>query len=266
MINVLNGEFYKLRKGKSIYVCIAAVFLLVSFLYATLVMLDNFKLQEVAESGASYEARRMIEEIGIIGVIQEAFNGHFVGFVTAVFASIFVIREFSEGAVKNIVGKGRARAAIFFCKLLATEAAAIVIHVASFAICIGIGAAVIGDQGLASVDWKELGIYMGMQLLFGISITGLVVLVGEVSRNLAVGISVSIGILLFSGSLAEGLDLMLRGLGAEPSKYWVLSVQMECPVVGFGQEFIFRGIAVALVWLVLVAALGAWHFQKADVK
>lgn len=274
MINILSGEWYKIRKEKTFYVCLMSVVILVGLLYFTLFMVDEIRNQQPAEGGTGiyvYSAGEelgegpYIQQVGIMGVLQQMLNGHFTTFIMAVFASIFVIKEYTDGAVKNIVGKGYSRASVFLSKLLITELAAMVILGVTFVFCVLAGGLLMGKEGFSSMNRGETAAYMGMQMIISMSVTGIAVLVGELTRNLAAGISISAGIIIFSTSLAAGADTLLSRLNIQPSRYWPLSLQMECPVSGMEQEFVMRGIGASLTWLFLAVFLGILHFQKADV-
>lgn len=274
MRNIISGEFYKLRKSKSFYVCILTVAVLILFLYLTLIMIDRIRTgqqengqngivvtAEVAESEESF-----MDQIGIMGVIQEMFSGHFLDFILVVFISMFVVREYTDGAVKNIVGKGYSREKIFFGKLLTALTATVLLSLIAAAVIVLLGMIFMGGEGLRVLIWKDVMIYLGLQILFAIVVTAITVLVSELFRGLAAGISISMGIVIFSTSLTAALDLLFHKLGWTPSRYWILDLQTECPVENFKGEFLTRGIVVSLIWFFLAAAAGVIHFKKADVK
>lgn len=279
MFNLLNAEFYKLRKSKGIYIGILAAAALVLLLYGSLVMIDKINQGElengtggvvVSQVGGSVEdgaaPESMLKEIGVVGVLQQMFGGHFVGIITAVLVSIFVIREFSSGMIKNLVGKGYPRASIFLAKMVSTVVLTLVFEVAVAAVGVFLGMPFLGWEEFSATAWEDVAVYVGLQLLFGVVIAAIFMLAGELTRNLAAGISVSIGVLLFSTTLTAGLDLVFHGLERKPSEYWVLDLLSACPITDFPSEFIVQSVLVSAVWFVIALALGMLHFQKADVK
>ena len=279
MLNLLNAEFYKLRKSKAVYIGILVASILALLLYGSLVMIDKINQEVVAngtggvivsqvgdgvEDGGAPES--MMQEIGIIGVLQQMFGGHFVGIIAAVLVSIFVIREFSSGTVKNLVGKGYARPVIFFAKMIPVIVLMLVFEVVVAAVTIGMAVPFMGWEEFSATAWGDVAIYMGLQFLFGAVLAVIFMLVGELTRNLAAGISVSIGVVMFSTTLTAGLDLVFHGVGMQPSKYWVLDLLASCPTTDCPWEFAVRGVLASVVWLVVAAVLGILHFRKADVK
>lgn len=274
MRNMISGEFYKLRKSKYFYVCILTVAVLVLLLYGTLAMIDKIRTgqRENGQNGiiVTEEVKKseepFMDQIGIMGVIQEMFSGHFLDFVLVVFISMFVIREYTDGAVKNIVGKGYSREKIFFSKLLTVLAATVILSLITAAVIVLLGMIFMGKEGLEALIWKDVMIYLGLQILFAIVVTSITVLVSELFRSLAAGISISMGIVIFSTSLTAALDLLFHRLGWKPSRYWILDLQTECPVGDFKGEFLTRGIAISLIWFCLAVLAGTIHFKRADVK
>lgn len=279
MLNLLNAEFYKLRKSKAIYIGVLVASVLVLLLYGSLVMIDKINQGEVANGTAGFivsqvdesvddggAPKSMMQEIGIIGVLQQMFGGHFVGIIAAVLVSIFVIREFSAGTVKNLVGKGYTRPAIFFAKMIPVIVLMLVFEAAVAAVTVCLGIPFMSWQEFSATAWRDVAVYTGFQLLFGAAIAVIYMLIGEITRNLAAGISVSIGVLMFSTTLTAGLDLVFHGMEMQPSKYWVLDIIASCPIADFSSEFAVRGVLVSVAWLVIAAVLGVLHFKKADVK
>ncbi len=279
MINLLNAEFYKLRKSKAIYIGILTASILALLLYGSLLLVDKINQGEIGNGTAGVTVSQvgegvddggapgsMMEEIGIVGVLQQMFGGHFVGIIAAVLVSIFVIREFATGAIKNLVGKGYTRTAIFFAKMVPVVVLMLVFEAVVAIVTICMGLPFMGWEGFLATDWGDVAAYTGFQFLFGVVVAVIYMLVGELTRNLAAGISVSIGVLLFSTTLTAGLDLVFHGMGFQPSKYWVLDLMSSCPTTDFPSEFTLRGVLVSAVWFVAAAALGALHFTKADVK
>ncbi len=279
MHNLLHAEFFKLKKSKPMYFGILTAVALVLLLYGSLVMIDKINQGELSNgtgkvmvyqdggqvNGAGSPVS-MMEKIGVTGILQQMFGGHFTGMILAVLVSIFVIQEFGSGTIKNLVGKGYSRRKIFLSKLLSVIALAILFQAAVLAISICLGIPFMGWEAFSNTDWKDAALYAVLQMMFGITVAVIFLLVGELTRNLAAGIALSIGVLLFSTTLTAGLDLVFHGLDIQLSCYWVLDLMSSCPVTDFETEFLARSVLVSSVWFLIAAALGASHFQRADVK
>lgn len=80
MINLLNAEFYKLRKSKSWLIGLIVTVLFLLLLYSSLLMIDKINQGELANGSGGVmvyqngdnikEQGSMMEQIGVIGVIQ----------------------------------------------------------------------------------------------------------------------------------------------------------------------------------------------------
>lgn len=275
MFNLLQGEFYKFRKSRSFGVCLLSAAALAVLLYVSLFLLEGIQqsgrgVVVTGEMGESLDGSGnpipIMQRIGIADIVQQMLNSHFSGFIVAVFVSIFVIGEFTGGAVKNIVGKGYSREAIYLSKLLMVALAAAIMTLLVVAVTVALGFLFLGAEGAASISWRDLAVFTAMQAAFEISWAGIAMMLGELTRSLAAGISISIGIAVFASVLTEGLDLVFHNLGFTPSDFWVLDLQARFPTGGFGQGTIIRGILVSLAWFLFAAAAGTLHFRKADVK
>lgn len=278
MFNILSGEFYKLRKSKSFYFCILAAAAFTVLLYLSLLMVDKINQGEVQngtggitvsmgveEQEAGVEESMMVQ-IGIIGVLQQMFSGHFVGIFVAIFVSIFAVSEYGNGAIKNIVGKGYSRETVFLSKFLSSVTASIIMNVVIAVLTILIGLPFMGKTGIQATVWSDIVIYLAIQLVLGIAMTGIIVVISEFTRSLGAGIAVSLGVMMLSTTLTAGLDLLCHNFNFKPSEYWILDVMSSCPTMEFGQDYIIRAIVVSVVWFFLAAIVGTLHFKKADVK
>ena len=275
MLNLLSGEFYKFKKSKSFGFCLLSAAALAALLYISLLLLENIQQsgQGVVITGGMEESLdgngeplSLLQRIGVADIVQQMLNSHFSGFIVSVFVSIFVIGEFTDGAVKNIVGKGYSREAIYLSKLLMVVCAAALMTWLVIAITLCLGFFFLGMEGINAINWKDMAVFAAMQAVFEISLAGLVMLLGELTRSLAAGISISIGVAVFSSVLTEGLDLAFHNLGFELSGYWVLDLQARFPTGDFGRETILRGLLVSLGWFLFAALAGTLHFRKADIK
>ena len=295
MLNLFRAECYKLWRNKSFYICALIGAGLTLLLYGTLFLVDNLENTETQqeqggititaevredaegadgsaetenldESGDSAEAMPMSQRIGIMGVIEQMMSGSFAGFIASIFVCIFVIGEYANGAIKNVVGKGHSRKAVFLTKLLAAELAALLLNLIIVGACLLFGAILLGKAGIQSVHWADLAAFTGMQLAFSAALVSIVTLIGELTRSLAAGISLSLAMVMFSTSLTAGLDLMFHNLNWKPSSYWLLDLQTTALADVCQRDFILRAAVISVAWFLAAALAGTLHFQKADIK
>ncbi|MBD5464894.1 MAG: ABC transporter permease subunit [Lachnospiraceae bacterium] len=279
MINLLSGEFYKLQKSKSIYVCSIVMIAFVLFFYGSLVLVDKIQQGEVENdsmgvvvSGEAMEeteesATSIFEQIGILDALQQMF-GAFSGIFTAIFAAIFVYGEYGNGAIKNVTGKGYGRWKIFSSKYLMTIIASILIMIVMIITTLLFGVVFKGTEELNGEFCRNLCSYTAIELLLGAAFVGLVITINEFCRSLGAGIAISICIICFSDLITMGFDLVLKyfHFDFKVSDYCLLSLMANCPKTNMDENFAVRTIVTAVLWIVFTFGIGALHFQKADIK
>lgn len=294
MINLLSGEFYKLRKAKVVYICSLIIVALILFMYATLIMVDKIQKGEVengsmgitvvnenavTDEGAGTEdnmeadtqqgAPSVWDEISILEVEGQMFKS-FGSLIVAIFAAIFVIVEYGNGAIKNVVGKGYARWKIFLAKYVSTIVTGTLMLILMAVVTLIVGILVRGTEGLDGAFFGDMLKYTGLQLLLGMALTGVIITVSEFCRNLGAGISSNIGIILCSTLITKGLDLAFRLIfgkeSFQPSNYWISDLISNCPITDIDSTFAMRAVVSSLLWIVISVVIGILHFKKADVK
>ena len=274
MMSLLSAEGYKLIRSKSFYICIAVVIGVVALLYGMLDLADRIDRGEfengtagvVVSEQAEEGGTSTWEEISLMEIVGQIFSGDFLPCVLAVFVSIFVIGEYASGMMKNVAGKGRERWKIFLSKLIVTELAVIPIVLIGLAATLLGGLVFKGSSSFTGDFWKNLTVFVGLQLLLEMAFAAVCMLTSDLVRNYAAGISLGIGIAAFPVILMEGLvDRLFYNSGFTPSAYWVVTRSIHCPYEGFTAGYIMETIFVAGGWLLLAAGLGIWHFSRADI-
>ncbi|MGN0341437.1 MAG: ABC transporter permease [Roseburia sp.] len=269
MFNLMSGEIYKWRKSKSFKVCCLITILFIFFMYGTLLMADKIQKGEVENGTASVvvetEGGSVFDTIGILDVEQVIF-GTAAGIVTAVFVCIFVIGEYGNGAIKNIVGKGTSRITIFLAKYFVAMIAAMVLLLIAGIVTLLCGVVIFGADSVSTEILIDLCQYVGMQMWLGAVFAGIIVAIGELSRNLGVGIAISLCVYMLAGTLFSGLDLLFHKVEFRPSNYWISNLVSQCPLTDIGGDFLIRVLAASVFWIMVSLAAGMIHFKKADVK
>ena len=208
----------------------------------------------------------IFEELGVLEILQQMFSGDFMALIIAIFCSIFVASEYGNGTFKNIVGKGYSRSSIYLSRLIAAIVAVILLILFGMVINLLCGIIFIGPEGFTGTFWKDLAVYMGLQIVIGSALTTVFVLIGEVCRNLGGSISIGIAVAVFSMLLTGALDMIFTHTDFTPSEYWLMDMSVRCPVTGFETDYVIKTILISAVWLAAVAVTGMWHFRRADIK
>lgn len=134
MAKLLRAGFSRLKKDKMLW--IGVIFMLVLGLF---VPVRNYF------DGLEY---------GYMSAFDSYFFGfaYFTGFLAAVFVSLFVGREYSDGTIRNKVVVGRTRSAIYLSNLIVSIAAAFIIHLAFIIAVCAVGIPLFGPLALGLPD------------------------------------------------------------------------------------------------------------------
>lgn len=261
----MSSELYKLKKSKSFFVSGILTALFVLFIYIFYTLTVSGMLNMPGEEGATVLER--VPYQGILEILRQTYaNSNAIIFVT-IFVCLFVLGDYSGGAIKNLVGKGARREEIFLAKFLVTEFGAVVLYlVAALTVLLG-GIVFQGTEQLTGVFFESFVSYLSLQILYLTAYTAIITTVCEMTRNTA-GILISIlGILLFSTVLFEGIDLMLGTLGVhlELSRFWITTLIAGCPVTDISARYVVSSGLTAGVWLIVALTAGILHFSRKDV-
>lgn len=269
MLNLLRGEFLKLKKGRNIWVCLIVTVIFIMFFYLMLNLVNYIQVSESAQSSIGVEADEVggaiWNHLNILDVTQQVLGG--IGVIlTAVFACIFVIGEYNNGSIKNIVGKGYPRWKIFVAKYITAVVVSAFLLLFMVVVTFIFGLLIVGVESINISFLYELSVYAGIEIILGASFIGIIVLISELTRSIGAGITISMGIIIFSTLLTAVLDLICHSLSIKPSNYWLLDLYESCPVIGIDSSFVIRAVIISFVWIAISMTLGIVHFQKADIK
>lgn len=280
MNNLLRAEFYKLRKAKVVYVCTLIMLVLVVFQYGCFIMVDKTQRENGAmgvtvtvENEDTDENVQELAESGVPsiwdGISLLDIEGQSLSYGCIIIA-IFVVLEYGNGAIKNVVGKGYAKWKIFLAKYISTTVCGIAMMIVMAVASLIAWILIRGTNGMDSVFFQNLLRYTGLQLLLTTAMIGIMIAFDELCRNLGAGVSINIGIVIFSTLISEGLDLFFKLLFGEgsfqPSRYWIQDLMSNCPLTEVDNDFIIRTFGSSFFWIVAAIAIGILHFRKADIK
>lgn len=258
MRSILNGEWYKWKKNKAFWICLLSAVGMILLVYLTM----------TAAGQAMGAGGDVLQETGISGMAEQFAGGGLVTMFSAIFLCIWVISDYTHGAMKNVVGKGYSRVQVFLAKHLFGTLVTVLMNLAIFLVILAIGLILIGTQHVNILFFQNLFIYFGLQLLFGVAVSSIVIAVCEWSRNMAAGIGITMALIIFSPLVMQGLDLLLSAMDLKIaiSGYWILNLMADCPTEAFTPEFLLHGIVISVIWTLLPIVLGVAHFRKADIE
>lgn len=257
MGNLLYSECYKWKKNKAFWICLLSAVCMVLLVYLIMTTAGQ----------AMGAGKDVLKETGISGMAEQFAGGGLVTMFSAIFLCIWTVSDYAHGAMKNTVGNGYSRTQVFLAKHLFGTTITLIMNLAIFLVILLIGLIMIGIPEDGRMFFQNMLLYFGLQLLFNIAVSSIVIAVCEWSRNMAVGIGITMALIMFSPLLMQGIDLLLSKMHLKMvlSGYWILNLMADCPTKAFPSEFLSRGIIMASVWTLLPLSLSAAHFRKKDI-
>ncbi len=277
-MRLLRAESYKIRKGKSFYVSMAVIIACAFLMYGMLALAEGVMEGKIEngtggfvvmdENSQTVQAApgSIWDTIHIMDVIEQLFSGQFMAAVLAIYVSVVVVGDYSSGMMKNIVGKGCSRCAIFLSRIASASLACCLLTVAGLAAALLGGYLFIGKEAFTGNFWQGFFFYSGMQMVMQISLAAVFVLVCEVCRGFASGISAGIGIAVLPVLFLGLFDSLFADRGMKLSPFWMVTRGESCPMDGFQMEYFIGTIAVSAAWFLAATGIGLWHFYRTDIK
>lgn len=262
MLNLLNAEFYKLRKSKSFKVAGALTVLFTTVIYFIHMLFQSGMIENVDMEAVE------LSRMDILQILHQMFaNYNTIIFVT-IFVCLFALGDYSSGAVKNFAGKGFRREEIYLARFLVTEFGAVMIYLLTALAVLAGGVIVFGTEQINEAVLYDFISFLFLQILYLTGYTAIIIMVCEFTRN-TTGILISIlGVMLFSTPLFQGMDLVFRALGTSfvISKYWILTVIGSCPLTDIPPKFVTGSGMIAGAWLIVSFVAGMLYFSREDIK
>lgn len=275
MYNLLRGEIYKLFRSKCLYFCGVAVIVCALMMYAMFFTADAVKQGATDNDayGVTVSVEGVQEDSSIwdglpVEIFMEAMHGVMGLFILTAFSAIYMYDIYANGAIKNMVGKGYQRCVVFTSKYFATLLGCLVLEVLTVVSVIVCDYLFVGVCRVSADNLGGLLGYAGVQFLLEAAFASIVIMIGQICRNLGMSIVGSFGVMLFSEMVTVGINLILQYFKIEINacKYWITDLIGECSCGAMKAEFVVRAIICAIVWSALAFVLGSIHFRKVDVK
>lgn len=283
MIKLINSDFYKLFRMKSLYVClIVAVGL--ALLQSGISRLTVNMLEE--DMGTSLVDMAGIGDIK--DMLLNAMNGDQNWVIISIIAvSLFVSIEYRAGTLKNIVAKGFSRESIFFSKLIVSIVEAVIICYAYIIVYVSACFIFFDSSGLSADFYSELAVNYAVNTLITIASTSFIVMTAYLIRSTGGTIALSICLymivipmalqmmnlfsILNSGDDSDSQILAAttamnenNGYG-DAAYYWVGTLSATLSKC-YADKTIYIPVLIALAYLALSVVIGLLSFKKRDIK
>ncbi len=190
MRKVLSANFSRLWKDKVFWFCMGAM-----LVYSVVYMLNGCRQATVAMSEYNYCIDKYYFHFAVV-----------IGAFCALFCSMFLETEYSDGTIRNKIIVGHTRTGIYLANLISVFAATLLIMVAWL-----IGAlTAVPVLGVWEMGVPNLLAYLFIAVMFEAAFSAIFTFICMQSTNEAVTVAVSmllfLGLLVFSSKIYNALD------------------------------------------------------------
>ncbi|MCR5517726.1 MAG: ABC transporter permease [Lachnospiraceae bacterium] len=126
MLNLIKSDLFKIKKGKSFYVCSIIV-----------IVLDVLSIIGGIAINANDNLLGLTYDVLYLYISSLASINMFV--IETIFVSRFFGKEFDEGTIKILVSKGNSRASIYLSKLITSIGVSFFFEILNIIMCLGVG-------------------------------------------------------------------------------------------------------------------------------
>lgn len=251
MINLLEADFYRLRRSRTFFICLGILVLLAAYIIIDFSSSAHIK-EELSPSTFHW--------IYIL-FREKSFLPYFIPLLQAIFISMFITSEYSTGTIKDAVSLGFERWKVYMSKLITVSAASFFMMLAA-AFSTGITAIfVFGIYGSFSV--YDLLLFIRMFLIQGLLYTAygsVFLMIAFLIKNIGGTMAFTILFSLIVGSLGSVVGNGYMGR--------ILLFMNFTPTAAPHPQAvdITIAIAAALAYLTFCLGIGGFIFKKQDIK
>lgn len=270
MKQLLSFEYRKLIRSKALYIC--AIVMVCLNIIGVVITKASMDFINSSFSGMSDTDLQMFGAMDYSGLkyLLSACNGSNMLIFFAIFVTIFVCSDFTEGTIKNIVSRGYSREKIFFAKSIVIGTGSVLFSMLSMltgfvagSIAFGVGK----DFGGTTV------LTILIQLLAMIAYTMMNVLLAVLFGKLGGALTLGIIIPLIYPIIIQLLDLLVVFMSDKSSevtqdffsRFTVGTNMTKISVIGAdGKDLLFAAV-IFFVYIMLFTLLGVLAIRKKEV-
>lgn len=255
MINLINGELYKIAKSKITYI--------MGMLFVVFAGIEiGLNAYMMSQPGMMQDMYGMDKITGIQGVLF-SFSGDITFIFIGLFLSIIIGTDYATGSIRQIVAKGTNRCSIILAKYISGVVASLIMLLI-YMVIMFVGCSVLSGVGEINAEVKKqlLLLFIGILSI----ILGYVALAEFFSflvKGIGASVAVNLMFIFFGGMLAQLTNYFLNS--DIIYRHW-LSNMSSC----FGNYEVAASeqcgyMGVCMIMAVLFLALSIVLFQKRDI-
>lgn len=268
MINILKMDLYKMFHSKSFYILNIALVVVVLFMAVVMKVTLNMDFEAAKQSNLRFhmdensvstndpslteeEYNEMLkdlrESMNVNEFITFQYSEFLISILLAIFIAIFICSESNTGFIKNIIPLKNSRVNLVVSKNI------VVFIFVIIQVVIGVLSAMVSNLIVSGkinfLDFKELMIYLGLQMFLRMAFGSLLILLAYLFRSKAS--SMSIGILLsvnIHGIFLNMLDKVAHVFKIDLSR---ISLAENMAIPRFNSNDFKRVIIISLMYFII---------------
>ncbi len=268
----LNGDFYRLKKLKSVWISLIIMFALIFMTFAIYWIGIKFIESQPPEQMPEIDSTLQSIDSLIINMLYGSSSIANVELFIAIVACIFIGKDFSCGYIALTSARGTKRANTYFSKWLSLVCL-FVLYVFFALLVSGIFYAISGSPGgFTGANFGTLMRNFALQLLAGIASVSIFVMVNFLCRSSGTSIATCIASYLLLGIVVSVIKTVLSVSDASGTKLdWTVFLPLQQMDVASSASKLSTAQIVAatvmpVVYTVASTLIGYFTFEKRDIK
>lgn len=269
MFNMLRMDLYRIKRSKSVYICLAAILSSIFLCYGTIymmatsegqVMASKIGMNQLAENSVE-EYSDLLSELDSIEMLRESCMGGgaynlFFGIVVV----LFVCMDFQSGFIKNILTLHRDRWKYIGSKLMLAG-------IVDFCyIVLGIGFSSLMNVLLHLVPfaaWKDILFYLAWTWLMTMAFAALMIMICIFTRSVAA--SIGLEIVLSSGMLVVMLSSFMGLFNADGWSNYTIYFNMRLGASRYASPADLKVFVIGSFFLIVYTIAAIIKNRKQDI-
>ena len=253
MSRLLRFEFRKLFMQKSFYICTSVLI----FLTIIPVAVARTMSDRIDVSGA-------LAQLTGVQYFVTGLSGSGIITILAIIIPIFVCGDYSSGTIKNIIGKGYRRDAVFFSKYVAAAAATAIICAVFWITAFAIGTFL---YGMGSGFKASMLLMLITQLLVAVAYASIHFAISALLKKKGAAIALCILTPTIVSALLSlaSIIVALNGGDSDIGRYWLSSVFKSVSAMSVETGDLLKDLACTCIYIIVFAYIGISASKRAEV-
>ena len=245
MGGLVKMEFRKLMQGKSLYVCLGIVALLIGL---PIVVYAADAVENIP-SLAGY-------------LFISSFSEGGIDMLLPILIALLICGDFSSGSIRLIVGRGYSRTKVYCAKFIITISATL--FFALFSWCISAVLIFAFFQYAVTLSGRIL-LILADQVLAMTLIGSISFFVAMLSRRSSIAVAVSLVLPLIGTIFVSLIDTLHKIDNFRLTDYWVWTFLAELSTETVENEAMLRCALVSIIFIAVIFGAGLLRFRRSDV-